>query len=261
MKKQIRRSFTGQITDMKKIATRTGRSMITFTANGRKCKAFGDVANACLALDGKEVQVEAREGSFRGEEEYTIISVSGKLEGQEISKTDTRTKPVPQSVAPTGPTPPGMMRWSVRPGEHAQFRAEIVKYGNARMLEIFDKLPHPQCSEERWGELWTEFCKVEKVYADELREHARSQGFTDGEINKCTDYWSSIPGWNAGEERLAFAKEVCVKGLSRDREWAEYLAATSKKSMIASGTRGCQPAVGAGAVGCCISGDTTSTGR
>lgn len=229
MTKEITHSFAGCVADLKTIPTRTGRNMVTLTVSGRKCKAFGDLADTCAALDGEEVLIEAREGSFRGEKEYAVIAVKAKLDGKEVSAKDTRRLPAPQSVAPTGPTPAGMVRWHVRPGERERFRAEIVKYGNARMLEIFDKLPHPQCRQEEMIELLEEIRKVERAYAQELHDHALGLGFTEDEIRKCCEYWRCRPDWNSTKENVEFAKEVVIYGLRRGREYAAYIAATSRR--------------------------------
>ncbi len=187
--------LTGVVSDLKVIPTRTGRSMVTLTVSGRKCKAFGNLADTCAALDGEQVQINAREGSFRGEKEYAIISLKATVDGQEVSATDTRTVPAAQSVPPRGPVPAGMVRWHARPGERAQFRSEIVKYGNARMLEIFDRLPHPVCKEEEWAELIEEMRKHEKAHAEELRNYARSLGYTEEEIAEYSANRAYALGW------------------------------------------------------------------
>src|SRR5215467_3445384 len=95
--------FSGLVTDLREIKTRTGLSMVTFSVSGKKCKAFAELAHTCAKLDGKEVQMEAKQGSFRGEKEYAIISVNARIDGEEISAKDTRTSSASPAVVPSGP--------------------------------------------------------------------------------------------------------------------------------------------------------------
>src|SRR5271167_3636708 len=165
-------TISGIVSELKVIPTRTRRSMVTFKLSGKKCKSFGNVAEACAMLEGKEAKIEAKEGLFRGEKEFAVISVEATADGKETSAKDIRQVPTQKSAPPTGPATKGMVRWHGRPGEWEQFRSQIVKCGTARMLEIFDKLPHPDCSQEQWNELIKEYRDNEKSHAEELRAHA-----------------------------------------------------------------------------------------
>src|SRR5271169_3489185 len=163
-------TISGIVSELKVIPTRTRRSMVTFKLSGKKCKSFGNVAEACAMLDGKETSAK-----------------------------DIRQVPTQKSAPPTGPAPKGMVRWHGRPGEWEQFRSQIVKCGTARMLEIFDKLPHPDCSQEQWNELIKEYRDNEKSHAEELRAHAHGLGYTDEEI---ADYAANTGGaldWTSGK--------------------------------------------------------------
>jgi hypothetical protein len=192
-------TISGTVSNLRIIPTRTGLSMAAFTVGDKKCKAFGNVADACASLDGVEVQIEGKEGSFRGEKEYAVTSVRSKVDGQEVSATDTRKVPA-QKLAPTsGPAPAGMVRWNVRPGEREHFRSEILKYGTARMLELFDKLPHPDCSEEQWQELMEEYHDNKKAHAEELRGHARNLGYSDEEIMNYASNTGGAFDWKASK--------------------------------------------------------------
>lgn len=204
-------TISGIVTDLKVIPTRTGRSMVTFTVSGKKCKSFGDVADACAPLEGKEAKIHAKEGSFRGEKEFAVISVEATVNGQEVSAKDIRQVPARKFVPPTEPAREGMVRWHVRPGERERFRSVIVKYGTARMLEIFDKLPHPDCSQEQWSELMKEYCDKEKADAEVLRAHARRLGYTDEEIADYAAYTAGAFGWGA-------SKASVISGLEGRRQ-------------------------------------------
>ena len=173
MNQQQIETISGVVADLKVIPTRFGRKMVTFTLSGKNCKAFDKVAGTVQGLTGKQMELQVTRGYYAGKDEFCVICVHGANSStvEDTSRTNV-------TVAPA----PGMVRWHVRPGERDLFRSEIVKYGTARMLEIFDKLPHPDCSEEQWNELMKEFHENKKAHTEELRAHARSLGYSDEEI-------------------------------------------------------------------------------
>src|ERR1700730_16948688 len=102
MNSEVTHQFNGRIVGVKTVPTQTGRTMVVFTLSGKKCKAFGEAANLCAKLDGEEIHIEAKEGSFRGEKEFAVVSVNATVNGHDISAQDTRTIPAQKSTLPTG---------------------------------------------------------------------------------------------------------------------------------------------------------------
>ncbi len=200
-------TFSGKLEPVNTVNTRSGMPMVTFELAGNRFKAFADVARMLQASENREVEVTAKKGSYKGETEFAVVSVQV---GNGENVTDTRNVSV-ETAASKGPVGKGMIRWHARPGERAQFRSEIVKCGNAQMLEIFDRLPHPVCKEEEWAELMEEMRKHEKAHAEELRNYARSLGYSEKEIADYSANRADALGWTA-------TKSSVIAGLDSRRK-------------------------------------------
>jgi hypothetical protein len=87
--------ISGVVADLKVIPTRTGKSMVMFTVDRRNVKAFGDNAAALQSLNGEQVTLEVKRGSYMGKEEYAVISVAGR---------SASTNATPNDVASNAPT-------------------------------------------------------------------------------------------------------------------------------------------------------------
>lgn len=64
--------ISGAVADLRVIPTHSGKNMVTFTLGGKSCKAFGDNAANLQNLNGEQVTVAAKSGSYRGEAEYAV---------------------------------------------------------------------------------------------------------------------------------------------------------------------------------------------
>ena len=76
----ILQNLSGCVSDMRAIPTRSGRAMITFKIANTPCKALGDLASAIQKAQGKQIEISARKGTFRGMDEYAVEilkSISG----------------------------------------------------------------------------------------------------------------------------------------------------------------------------------------
>src|SRR5260370_2773420 len=84
-------TISGVVADLKVIPTRSGRNMVTFKLDGKMFKAFGDEASAVQTLNGEQVKIEAKRGSYRGKPEYSVVRIKSTVGGREVSVSDTRT--------------------------------------------------------------------------------------------------------------------------------------------------------------------------
>jgi len=82
--------ISGIVADLTVIATRTGRNMVTFVVGGKRCKAFGDVAATLQALNGNRVEITGTRKSYRGQVEYSVVSITATVNGRPVTVTDTR---------------------------------------------------------------------------------------------------------------------------------------------------------------------------
>ena len=65
----------GTVQNVRTITTSTGRKMVTFTIDGCRCKAFGDIAIQVEKLEDYLVEVIIQEGPFKGTPEYLVTKV------------------------------------------------------------------------------------------------------------------------------------------------------------------------------------------
>jgi hypothetical protein len=93
-------NLSGCVSDMRALKTKSGRAMITFKLDGRNCKAFGDLAAEIQKVEGKEIAISARKGSFQGVTEYAVESLKA-IDGTIVNLRDTY-KPEPVAAGPTG---------------------------------------------------------------------------------------------------------------------------------------------------------------
>jgi hypothetical protein len=68
----ITENLSGCVSDLKIVPNRSGRLMITFRIGNSSCKAFRELASAIQKAEGKQIEVSARKGSFRGVTEYAV---------------------------------------------------------------------------------------------------------------------------------------------------------------------------------------------
>jgi len=68
-------NLSGCVSDMKTMNTYSNRPMITFRIGGTPCKALGELATAIQNVEGKQIEVSARKGSFRGVTEYAVTTL------------------------------------------------------------------------------------------------------------------------------------------------------------------------------------------
>jgi hypothetical protein len=83
-------TISGIVSDVRVIATRSGRNMVTFVIGDKCCKAFGDIAAALQTLNEEQVQITAKRGTYRGKPEYAVVGVKGTVDGRSVTVADTR---------------------------------------------------------------------------------------------------------------------------------------------------------------------------
>ena len=83
-------TISGTVSDLRVIPTRTGRSMVMFVLGGKCCKAFGDVANTLETLNNVQVEITAKQGTYRGEPEYAVVNLKATVDGRSVTVTDIR---------------------------------------------------------------------------------------------------------------------------------------------------------------------------
>jgi hypothetical protein len=96
-------TFNGIVAGLKVIPTRSGKTMVTFAIGDKCCKAFGDVAATLQTLNEEQVQITAKRGAYRGETEYTVVSVKGTVDGRPVTVTDTRSNAPVRGASGTCP--------------------------------------------------------------------------------------------------------------------------------------------------------------
>lgn len=107
---------SGIVANLTVISTRTKRNMVTFVIDGKYCKAFGDVAATLQALNGVQVEIMAKRGSYRGQVEYSVTSLTATVNGRPVTVTDTRSiAPVRASSGTCPHCGAQMARTAVRP--------------------------------------------------------------------------------------------------------------------------------------------------
>jgi hypothetical protein len=97
-------TLTGSLKTVRVVPTKTNTLMVTFTVNGERCKAFGDIAKAIEGLEGRRVELACTKGLFQGAHEFNAkaVSVVSRSENSEVSKInreyDEMVKKWPQEV-------------------------------------------------------------------------------------------------------------------------------------------------------------------
>jgi hypothetical protein len=86
----ITEDLSGSVNNIRTVTTHSGRSMITFNIRNISCKAFGEVATAIRKAEGKQIEISARKGRFRGVTEYAVEIVK-TISGNAVDFRDTRT--------------------------------------------------------------------------------------------------------------------------------------------------------------------------
>lgn len=95
--------FTGRVTNVRNIPTKTGRKMVICAVGGKTCKAFGDVATVCEQLDQQQATITATAGKYQGQVEYAVVNVRSLINGHEVAATDVRSVPSHRVVASSRP--------------------------------------------------------------------------------------------------------------------------------------------------------------
>jgi hypothetical protein len=175
--KMSHETITGVVSNLKVIPTRSAMNMVTFTLGERSCKAFGEVAAAVQSFGDEKVEIIATRGVYRGQPEYAVVSAKAVVEGREVSVRAVRTVS-PRVETPRKPLEAGMIEWHTRPGERDRFRVKVAAYGDAALLDLFDKLPHPVCSKERFSEMARVMNKHDEAV---LEEFFRRNGLNESE--------------------------------------------------------------------------------
>jgi len=99
-------NLSGCGSDVRTVTTRSGRLMVTFRIGSTPCKAFGDLAAAIQKAEGKQIEVSARKGRFRGEIEYAVEIVK-TIGGTAVDLRDTRTIAPEEHISKTSHTSEG----------------------------------------------------------------------------------------------------------------------------------------------------------
>jgi hypothetical protein len=95
--------ISGIVANLTVISTRTGRNMVTCAINGKCCKAFGDLAATLKILNGGQVEITARRGTYRGQVEYSVVSLRATVNGRPVTVADTRSNAPLQAANGTCP--------------------------------------------------------------------------------------------------------------------------------------------------------------
>jgi hypothetical protein len=53
--------FTGCVSNVRTVRTKTARQMVTCTVGDKNCKAFGDVATVCKQLDEHQATIHGQD--------------------------------------------------------------------------------------------------------------------------------------------------------------------------------------------------------
>src|SRR5712691_6896212 len=95
----ITENLFGPVSNMKTVTTHSGRPMVTFRVGNTSCKAFADLASAIQNAEGKQIEVSARKGRFRGVTEYAVEIVK-TISGTAVDLRD-KSDPVSFTSSPT----------------------------------------------------------------------------------------------------------------------------------------------------------------
>jgi hypothetical protein len=100
----ITENLSGCVSNLKKVPNHSGRPMITFKIGNISCKAFGELARAIHKSEGKQIEISARKGRFRGATEYAV-EVLRTISGTAVDVKDTRTIAPEEHISKTTHTP------------------------------------------------------------------------------------------------------------------------------------------------------------
>jgi hypothetical protein len=92
-------TFRGKIENVESKNTRSGLAMVVFKVNGYPSKAFGNQAEAVQQLEGHHAEITARHNTYKGKDEYAVVTIAGEIGGRQVAVTDT-SRPVPASSVP-----------------------------------------------------------------------------------------------------------------------------------------------------------------
>jgi hypothetical protein len=85
MRKQSVQTFRGEIRNFTNVNTRTGTKMVRFEVNSYPFKAFGRQAEAIEHLAGLHAEITATHNTFRGKDEYAVVTVAGEIGGHIVT--------------------------------------------------------------------------------------------------------------------------------------------------------------------------------
>jgi hypothetical protein len=86
---QNAQTFRGKIENVHSKNTRSGLAMVVFTVNGYAFKAFGVQAEAVQQLDGQNAEIMAKHNTFKGKDEYAVVTIAGEVWGKQVTASDT----------------------------------------------------------------------------------------------------------------------------------------------------------------------------
>ena len=98
----IMEDFSGCVSDIRTINTRSGMPMITLKIGSTAFKALGELATAIQNSEGKHIEISARKGSFGGVTEYAVKTLKA-IDGSAVNLTDAAVignKPVQPALKP-----------------------------------------------------------------------------------------------------------------------------------------------------------------
>src|SRR5712692_1383027 len=90
--------YSGSVRDIRILRTYSDRPMITFNIGSTAFKALNDLATAIQKAEGRQIEVSARKGSFRGMTEYAVTALKA-IDGTIVDLRD-NFKPEPIAPAP-----------------------------------------------------------------------------------------------------------------------------------------------------------------
>jgi hypothetical protein len=95
-------NLCGAVSNIKTISTHSSRPMITFEIAGKRCKAFGDLATRIQKIQGHQIGVSGRKGTFHNITEYAV-EIINTIDGTVVDLWDSsKPRTVPVSSATGG---------------------------------------------------------------------------------------------------------------------------------------------------------------
>jgi hypothetical protein len=113
-RQQKLQTFRGTIANVQSKDTRSGLAMVVFEVNGYAFKAFGSQAAAVQQLSGQYAEITAKHNTFRGKDEYAVVTIAGEVGGRPVIASDTSkrllTSSAPQQPQTASPSQPSENR-------------------------------------------------------------------------------------------------------------------------------------------------------